>query len=441
MVLLAVCACTEEQPRRGDETRAPASTAGQPVCKRTVEGEAGDLALARCLATSELVPGKHGGEPAVVVYFDRSGSMRGFLDPKYPTRIPTDYRAVIDRLVVGLRPVRGYSFGSALRPADPTLATLGAREFYTDKDTQTEQVLHEIARDTATRETHIIITDGRRGSPTAGDAQFVKMRELASRWVERDGAFLVATSLAPFQTVTSDPSGCRRRDAADGAPQTCPLYAFGFIAPGDVARVTASLAGVFEHLFVWPAPVIPPSQLSLVPKDMDRRDIRVERRWASGEKGTPIVRVRGDSATNKVLTVAFALRDTTTPEGRAHATILAGQGVRVELRSRAFTPAAAAQAWNPVEARGALVTPVVPSRDAMGPGAAPPALDLVTRGPRAPVTMFQVDLVPTGAPSWLDAFDAVDAKDVVRTYGLGRLFEGFRTRGGKPFARIYIVAN
>src|SRR5215212_1744062 len=122
-MLIVTGACTVDTPA-GDPRKDAGGNATQSaaVCRRTAEGEAGDLALARCLATAdELLPAGKTGESQVVVYFDRSASMRGFLDPSYPTRIPTDYRSVIDRLVVGLRPTRGFSFGSALRPAEPSL--------------------------------------------------------------------------------------------------------------------------------------------------------------------------------------------------------------------------------------------------------------------------------------------------------------------------------
>src|SRR5687768_8807049 len=115
-------ACTpEKSPDPGTRGGAGAATS---VCQRSARGEAGDLALARCLATPELAPERSTGKSPVTVYFDRSGSMRGFLDPSYPTRVRTDYRSVIDRLVVGLTPSRGFSFGSELRTIEPTLATL-----------------------------------------------------------------------------------------------------------------------------------------------------------------------------------------------------------------------------------------------------------------------------------------------------------------------------
>jgi hypothetical protein len=449
LVIASACG-PDRPPSEVDEQQSPGAAAPSSVCQRTLQGEAGDLALARCLAAPELTPTDSSGGGRVVVYFDRSGSMRGFLDPNHPTRIPTDYRSVIDRLVVGLRPAAGFSFGSALRPADPTLATFGNRAFYTDRDTQTEQVLAEIARDSAAAATHMIVTDGRRGSPSSGDAQFVRMRELAHRWIALGGSFVVATSLAPFQTVATDPSGCRQSaGGTTSEPQTCPLYVFGFVAPGEGVRIAATLAGVFEHLFVWPAPTIPPAELTLVPTDAARRDLHVERRWASAPKGTPIVRVRGDSATNRILTVTIALRDSSSAEARAYASILAAQGGETKLHSRAFKPEAAAQRWRAVEARGALVrASSADSADDASAGEGAPhqlALDLVSRGPRAPITIFRVDLVPGGVPAWLDDFDAADAGDVIRTYGLGRLFEGFReaVSGGKadPIGRFFIVAS
>ena len=453
MAAAVFSACTSETSSKNPPSGAAGEQAAQTaVCRRTAEGEAGDLALARCLATDEMLPGAAAGESPVVVYFDRSASMRGFLDPSYPTRIATDYRSVIDRLVVGLRPTRGFSFGAALRPTEPTLATLGNRDFYTDKDTQTEQVLAEIARDSTARETHIIVTDGRRGSPNAGDAQYVRMREQGTRWVARGGSFVVGTSLAPFQTVASDPSGCHRAKAASAADaQTCPLYVFGFVAPGDEWRILVAIASVFEHLYVWPVPTIPPTALTLTIADANRRDIRVERRWATAAKGTPIMRVRGDTATNSTLTAVISLRDSASAEGHAFAALLRDQLSEPVVFSRTFSPAAAAQTWGATESRGALVRPAdKPVSETEEPPGWRQALEFVTRGSRAPVTMFRVDLVPAGSPGWLDEFAAKDAGDVVRTYGLHRLFESFRAdalrlTGGdgraRPMGRFFIVAN
>ena len=434
MTIPLLTGCTADVP---PDVRAQGNGAAAP-CRRTAEGEAGDLALAKCLAAPELVPETRTASARTLVYIDRSGSMKGFLDPNYPTRLRTDYRSVIDRLVVGLQPSAGFSFGTALRPIDPTLATLGDRQFYSDADTKVEAVLAEIAKDTAAHATHIIVGDGRRGSANSGDAQFVKMRELADRWTSRGGAFVVATSLAPFQTVTGDPSGCRQTASAATGPQTCPLYAFGFIAPGDAMRVAGTLGGVFEHVFVWPSVTVPPGELTVVPTEAGRSDIRVERQWATAPKGTRIVRVRGDVATNTTLPARIGVRDTSTIDGRSYAAMLAGQRVAERLFSRGFTPDAADQPWRPVETRGTLVRPGEEL-----------TLGFVTRGKEGVPTMFRIDLVPTGDPSWLATFDAEDAHDVVRTYGLGRLFEGFRAQAGRgetdggprPIGRLFFVAH
>jgi hypothetical protein len=62
--------------------------------------------------------------------------------------------------------------------------------------------------------------------------------------------------------------------------------------------------------------------------------------------------------------------------------------------------------------------------------------------------MFAVDVVPAGVPLWIGEFAAKDASDVVRTYGLGRLFESFhndavrRTNGRtRAIGRFFIVAS
>jgi hypothetical protein len=366
--------------------------------------------------------------------------MQGFLDPNYPARVRTDYRSVIDRLVVGLQPSSGFSYGTALRPIEPTLATLGDRAFYSDRETMVEDVLAQVARDTGAAASHVIVGDGRRGSPSSGNAQFVRMRDIADKWTARGGTFVVATSLAPFQTVTSDPSGCRRAEGATPEPQTCPLYAFGFVAPGDALRVVSTLASVFENIFVWPDVTIPPAELTVVPAERGRNDIRIERRWATAPKGTSVVRVRGDVPTNKALAAAIAIRDTATLEGRTYAAMLAGQRVELRLFSRGFTADAADQPWRPVQTRGALVQPGEHL-----------TVNFVTRGAEGVPTMFRIDIVPTGEPSWLAEFDAEDGKDIIRTFGLGRLFEGFRTQaergatdnghGARPIGRIFVVAH
>jgi hypothetical protein len=150
--------------------------------------------------------------------------------------------------------------------------------------------------------------------------------------------------------------------------------------------------------------------------------------------------------------------------------LLRDQGLKIYTASRAFTPAtakapgapvgagpadptsgSAAAPWYSSEARGSLI------HATDDPSAGVPAtpnwrrtVDIVSRGPRAPMSIFLIDIVPTGSPLWLDEFSAEDAGDVVRTYGLGRLFENFRADAlrtiqgpGLPpnLGRIFIVAS
>jgi hypothetical protein len=207
---------------------------------------------------------------------------------------------------------------------------------------------------------------------------------------------------------------------------------------------------VFEHLYICPTPTSPPEALPLVPGEPDPRDLRIERRWATGAKGTPIVRVRGDSATNRALSVRVEVRDTSTAVGRTYARLLRDQAFGLEIYSRAFAPGPVPTTWVPSEARGSLVRGAdEPSADAESTDWRR-TIDIVTRGPRAPVTMFMVDLVASGKPLWLERFAAEDASDVVRTYGLGRLFENFQgeaqqvtsgPRRASPLGRFFIVAS
>ena len=69
-----VLGCTSD--RKPEPARQGGAAAGSSVCERSAQGEAGDLALARCLATPELLPdAKQGGAP-VTVYFDRRANHR-----------------------------------------------------------------------------------------------------------------------------------------------------------------------------------------------------------------------------------------------------------------------------------------------------------------------------------------------------------------------------
>ncbi|HEX8358919.1 MAG TPA: hypothetical protein VF613_02295, partial [Longimicrobium sp.] len=84
---------------------------------------------------------------SVAVYVDRSGSMRGFLDPEYRAR--ADYRSVLDGLQARMGSAQVYGFGSSVR-REPNggIDVLGRREFYGDRDTEMEEALDTISRDT-----------------------------------------------------------------------------------------------------------------------------------------------------------------------------------------------------------------------------------------------------------------------------------------------------
>lgn len=77
----------------------------------------------------------------------------------------------------------------------------------------------------------------------------------------------------------------------------------------------------------------------------------------------------------------------------------------------------------------------------------PLGLRLLSRGSSASRTLYRVDLVPAGIPSWLSRFDAEGVNDRLRTFGLSRLFESFRQeaqrRGAREIsiAHFFVVAN
>lgn len=422
----------------GRESQGSASIASGSSCPGAQqEGEPGDIALAKCLATPAL-PAQASVQAApssVVVYVDRSASMRGFLDPGYPAQTPTDYRSVIDEVIVGLHPTSGFSFGASVRPIVPSLATLSSKGFYNDRDTRMEDVFAAIGQDTGEVSSHVIVTDGRRGSPGLAIAQFVNMRDLAERWIAGRGSLAVATSLAPFKTVSSDPSGCRRGDSADGAQQTCPLYAFAFIRPGEQAVMLARLAGAFEHVFTWPVLTTPSDRLAIAPPEPATPELQFQPRWSVASGGAPIARARGDAPSTKLHRMQVTVVDTTSTVGRGYWAALGGFEVIPIVAARALRLDAIQQKWQPVSGVAALVQPAPDGR----------ALRIGTHGQSGQKALYRVDLMPTGEPSWLSEFDAVNAHDVVRTYALGRLFESFRIQaksvGVQPAARVYVVVN
>lgn len=405
-----------------------------PRCDKP--SEVCDIANAQGVARDDSLsvwPAAEAGKP-VVLYVDRSQSMRGFLDPAYPTRVPTDYRSVLDGFDARLRPAQVFGFGNEVRAAEGSgLGVLGNKEFYSDGNTQLEDVFPLIRSDSALGTTHVIIGDGRRGDPNAANGQFVAMRGLAEQWIGKGGTFIVASSAAPFQPVENDPAGCRATSAGD--KETCPLYAFAFVAPGDQGRVAAALAAVFQNLYVTPLPAVRGSDVEM--KGSNTAQITLEPGWAHAADATPIVRVRGTAATNQPMRASVALRDTTTPSGRAALLALRGRRLEPALAVRTLSSDPAASPWRASPATGSLMRPL--SGD-------PFSYEFFSRGTGAAVPryLYRLQLHPAGEPSWLEQFDAENASDALRTYGLGRLFESFRARDPRtapPVIRSYVVVN
>ena len=210
----------------------------------------------------------------------------------------------------------------------------------------------------------------------------------------------------------------------------CPLYAFAFIAPGEQTRVVAALSGVFEHVFVAPVPAVADSLVRLR-AESSSGGVYLEPRWTHTAAGAVVARARGLKATNDPLTAAIILTDSTSPAGRAAVTALRGQALHAELFVRRLDTASAAT-WQPAREKGGLI---LPTTDPYHPR-------FITHGQGAEPYLYRIDLVPVGPPSWLDEFDAENANDAVRTYGLGRLIEVFQARSGaRPVLRAYVVVN
>lgn len=398
------------------------------------DGEQVDIARAEALARDDSVrgwPAADAGKP-VVLYVDRSQSMRGFLDPEYPSRVRTDYRSVLDGFDARLRPSQVFGFGNEVRAAEGGgLGVLGNKDFYADGNTELEEVFPLVDADTGLASTHVVIGDGRRTDPNAANAQFVQMRAVAERWLERGGSFVVAASHAPFKPVESDPSGCRGTTGdADG--ETCPLYAFAFVAPGDEGRVASALAATFDDLYVTPIAAVAPDGVQLAGPGAS--GMTLEPAWTRVGGRTPVARVRGTAATNQPLRAAVVVRDTTSPLGRATWAALRGRRLVPQLSVRTLADDPAAAPWQPSPDRGGLLRPTDD----------PLSYEFFSRGPEAPRYLYRIQLHPAGDPAWLERYDAERAADARRTYGLGRLFESFRARDPRaapPVVRLYAVVN
>lgn len=401
---------------------------GQP------RGVVAEKAKAKCLAQASVPtpPPSRGTLHPVVLYLDRSSSMQGFLDPAYPTRVKTDFRSVLDAILAGLRPSAVKSYGAGISEAAPTIGVLGRREFYQDRDTRMEEVVALIERDTALANTHMIVGDGRRGSPATADGQFVRLRVAAQSWIEHGGHFLVATSNAPFKTIESDPSGCRRGASITAEEQTCPIYLFAFISPGEELGVAAAVDDAFEHHFVWPAIAIPPQAINVWPTG-PRTTLNVNAIWERSAQGFPIVRTGAPSRTSTYDGYRLGIADTASAKDRTLQHLLDEQSTQLMLESRRMA-GDSLQSWGSAGTNG-LVRPAQP----------PNAIEIGSLGNSPPLSIVRVSLVPMGEPRWLSLVQASDGNDGVRTYGINRLFEGFRQQAKQrllsAIATLFVVSN
>lgn len=382
------------------------------------------------------------GAPAhpVAVYADRSRSMRGFLDPAYPTRV--DYRSVIDGLQARLGPRRVYGFGSSVRmEPNAGLDVLGSREFYGDGDTEMEEALDSIARDTLLAWSHVVVGDARRSDPDLAHRQFVRMRELALRWSRARGTFLVAVSRAPFRPVQGDPSGCHAASAGgqgDSARQ-CPLYAFVFAAPGDGVRIAAELAGLFEHVWGHPLPTAPLTAVVLRPSGAaPEPGVEYDAAWLSDPPSVP--RLEAESPATRPFHASLVPTDTSAAAGRLLARLLA-DGARLELFARPVTTDSTASPWKRQDgSTGPVRAGAGTGVDVFSPGGD----DCVSVGEGEPCgTLYRIEARAPGAPPWLARFEARAAADAERTFGLGRLFEPFLPLAATapPLARTYLLVR
>jgi len=418
-------ACADRAPKKS-----AAGGGASGFCATTrPPGMARDLDVARCLSSPlsnrPTAPQAH----SVVLYLDHSGSIQGFLDPNFPTT-PTSFRSVIDKLIVGLTPALAYAYGSSLQKFPPTLGVIGNKSFYSDHDTRMEDALRLVEADTQLSSNHVIVGDGRRGDPNAADGQFTTMREAALKWVDHGGTFAVAASMIPFKTVATDPSGCRAPSVVD---QQCPLYAFAFIANGDELRILGALGLVFENLYAWPAAPIPGAALS-VQATAPAAGLNFNPVWAQASDSTPIARTQGPKPTTSRIKASVRVADEPGEVLSLYRKLLVGDGTRSQLQAKSLDVASRASAWSPIDNSGSVI--------AREPD--PASVSITTHGENSPKSIVRFDLMPAGEPTWLSSFDAKDAKELLRTYGLGRLFEGFRQRAlsdTTPMARVYFVVN
>jgi len=362
----------------------------------------------------------------VAAYFDRSGSMAGFLDSAF-LQDSTGYREVIDKVLAHFAPDRVYSFGNSVRVATASLGVLGEKPFYSEGNTRLEQAVDSVLADEDATRSHLIVGDGRRTSPSAANGQFTALRQAALEWEDRGGTFMVGATLARFQPVQGDPSGCY--SAATAPPDArCPLYVFAFVAPGDEMAIGRTIARVFEHVFAWPAPAVTTSVVTLRASEAVPTGVTYEHRWMSAPAGSPVARLQSTvAAANQVkLQIALEAEDDVR---RFHRKMIASQAG--DFRAFAAPLASADQPrWN---------------RSNVWTQRGVDTIQATVYGPGGGRFANRLELSPMGRPRWLSQFAAEGAGDAVRTFGLPILFEAFvagaAAQAREPLVRAFVLTE
>jgi hypothetical protein len=113
---------------------------------------------------------------------------------------------------------------------------------------------------------------------------------------------------------------------------------------------------------------------------------------------------------------------------------LEGQRVNMKLAMKALIPQETSSEWTDPDPATSVVKT---DQDRQG-------LSAISRGAATPRSLIRIDFVPSGEPSWLPLVTATDVNDVIHTYGIDRLFEGFRNQAKNnpvPMGRLFLVAN
>ncbi|HKG95384.1 MAG TPA: vWA domain-containing protein, partial [Gemmatimonadaceae bacterium] len=381
--------------------------------------------------------------PPVVFYIDGSGSMTGYLDQAFAESFSSgaggvSYRRVLSRLSTLWGPrAEGYSFGTRVvrisaRSNQDVIAQLVQTSFYNQTDTRVEDVLDQIAKDSARARVHLIVTDGRRDDGASTMAQYKRVGELARAWAADEpggagggGMFALAVSAAPFRRVSRKFGGCWTSDPSGRTTISCPVYVFAFLPRAAANDVLPVLRGASTRLFV--APAVTDTAIAL----------HVER---EGGAQAAALRVQGERAAGQALTLLFgpAPADQGTRPfateltveadlGRSAARFSVDDSLAVRLFQARLTTGA--PRWAEVRPRDLASAWVKPLAVRVNDDRTEIELRMAlrTRAQLEPAA-YRVEVLSTGMPAWLGDYESASHGDSTRTFGLSSLFEHLRAR-------------